>query len=205
MEPQLHFNVERPTPEKVLPIENGAWQPSGGLWTLTPDFDSESFAFWAALFANMDRLSHVNPRWHRMIGRRVCGWMLHPEESARVAVIDGPGDLLALGEKYGWQEGYWQHPRAMSAPVHVCTLNFSAVAEDVDAIRVTDSALFRLEAKEAGKHRLAFWHAESTCWFRWCFERVEEVGPASGYMRHKHGDVFTILNRVMRSYKAAGA
>jgi hypothetical protein len=205
--PQLHFNAEPPAPEKIEPVGQAAWQPRGGLWTFTPDEGAASFAFWTGLFANIHQFAGEKPRWSKMRGKEVRGWLLYPSPSARVAVIDNLDDLLQLGNGYGWDESRWVtghdllgQPQ-LSAPVY--SLNFPAIAKDFDAVRVTDAGVERLETVKAGKYRLAFWHAESTCWFRWCFERVEEVGPVCHYMKHKQGDTFMVAMRTLRSAQAA--
>ena len=51
------------------------------------------------------------------------------------------------------------------------SLNFPALAEDFDALYVTKKA------------RLKGWTPETTCWFRWRFSKVEEIGPLANYMK----------------------
>jgi hypothetical protein len=140
-----------------------------------------------------------------MIGKQCFGWLLYPEDSARVVTIDSKADFLQLGNTYGWHVGHWEQPifggamAARSRPVH--SLNFPAMINDFDGVRVTDQALECLVSKEPGEYKLACWEAESTIWFRWCFTRVEPVGSASQHKKDR--DVFKILSRSMRSYDAA--
>lgn len=213
MKPQLHINVSAPKPEKMESITQAGWQPNGGLWTFTDDASLESFSFWTAQFVTLWRW------WIPTFESRYCepgtqrlylfkAWVLYPSPLARIAIIDSRDDLLDLGNRYGWVESCFERrvggvlTSRMDGPVY--TPNFLAMAEDFDALHVTDLGVERLEDLEAGEYRLAFWEAESTCWFRWCFDRVEDVGLLSKYKAPAHGNLFTILNRRRRSWIASG-
>jgi hypothetical protein len=213
--PQLHMNVIAPTEERIEPITQCAWHPNGGMWTTTNDPDTPAFAFFTATFAYMYRLNETNPRYRAIQGDsphlpEIRCWILHPSQSARIATIDTKKDLFSLGDRYGWVKCSWEKRMAplglvASRPEIENALNFPAIAKDYDAIHVTEAGIELLENIEVGEHRLAFWEAECTCWFRWCFERVEEVGPLSKYMPHKHAPPTEILRRRMRTYAAIGA
>lgn len=136
----------------------------------------------------MQRMGNISPRYHDPATgqpRPFKAWVLYPSEAARIATVDSAGDLLEFGRQYGWQQCCFERRVAgatlsrMRKPVY--SLNFLAMMKDFDAIEVTDAGVERLETPEAGDYRLAFWKAESTCWFRWAFERVEEVGLLTDY------------------------
>lgn len=171
MNPQLHINVDSPRPELVEPITQGLHIPKGGLWTSTPILERDSF--FVTLYASIDPVPNIPHRWRHRAGRRYRCWWLYPSPSARVAVIDSRSDLTRLVENYGWLPGYGA----------IRTLNYTALAKDFDALRVTDRAVDELETPGAGQFRLAEWLAESTCWFRWCFEQVDEKGTLASYLK----------------------
>jgi hypothetical protein len=217
MNPQLHINVRAPAPERIEFITQNAWHPNGGLWTFTHDPGSNSFAFWTGQFAIMSRPDYfnpINPRYRSDDpGARMhplyC-WILYPSDSSRVATIDTREDFLRLGKRYGWRKSAWKRRLANFGVVaggsreKVYSLNFPAIAKDFDALRITDPALAALETPAAGSYRLAFWEAESTCWFRWSFTHIEEAGLLSLYMPERHGPPTMVLARRMRTWRASG-
>lgn len=169
--PQLHINVDPPRPELMAPITQGLHIPKGGLWTSTPLAERDSF--FVTLYTSVDLPPRNRYRWQHRDGRPYRCWWLYPSPTARVAVIDSRSDLTRFVEAYGWLPGYGA----------IRTLNYAALAKDFDALRVTDRAVDELEAPAAGPFRLAEWLAESTCWFRWCFERAEEKGTLANYLK----------------------
>lgn len=202
--PQLHINCKKPTPDRMQPVSQGAYQPEGGLWTSTPERGRDSF--YVTLYSHMHMHSHWNAaRWKRLQGKAMRCYLLHPELSARVATIDGRADLLSLGERYGWDVNFWHQALPFGTrkvgPIH--SLNFVAMTEDFDAVRVTDRALEELETPRAGLYRLRYWHAESTCWFRWCFERVESLGLLRDYLvrPNEPAPMWSLAPRLARSYR----
>lgn len=216
MNDQLHINVVAPTAERMEPVTQCAWHPNGGLWTSTNDPDTSAFAFWTACFKYMYRLpKEINPRYLAARGSsptlpQIKCWLLTPSPSARIANIDTAEDFFNLGHRYGWVKCSWEK---RVAPIGVVAkrpeienaLNFPAIAKDFDAIHVTEAAIERLENIEMGEYRLAFWEAECTCWLRWRFTQVKELGLLADYMPHKHGFPTDILHRRIRTYKAIGA
>ena len=210
MKPQVHFNVSAPTPEGMEPITQAGWQPNGGLWTFT-NSTTESFAFWTWLFKRQEQYQRIPcPRYVEPGSDRprpLKAWLLYPSRGARIATIDSRADLLDLGQRYGWCKSCFERRVAgvtysrMNDPAY--SLNFIAMAQDFDALHVTDSGIEQLETLEAGEYRLAFWEAESTCWFKWSFDRVEDAGFLSDYEMPVHG-VFNVLYRRRRSWEASG-
>jgi hypothetical protein len=204
MQTQLHFNVEAPCPEKMEPVGQGMRQPTGGLWTFSHDEGTASFIHWATTYDNMGFVARTNPRWYRMIGKTLSCWLLHPSADARIAVIDKPSDLIVLGNKYGWDVSCWERPvlgmTEYTGEVH--SLNFPALARDYDAVHLTEHGCDSLETRDAGRYRLSNWHAESTCWFRWCFDRIEQTTILSDYLEHHRQRYWavTLLSRIRRSY-----
>jgi len=177
-------------------------QPNKGLWTSTPDTERDNF--WVTKFANTTPMDSLHGRWGWKAGKTFRCWLLYPSRSARVATIDSLADLMRLGRKYGWHVGYWDWPSPplgivqTVGPVH--TLNFLSLAKHFDALHLTDRGVQQAESKAAGKYRLAFWHAESTCWFRWCFDRVKELGPLSEHVKNPERRMLDLMPDVMRSY-----
>lgn len=204
MQPQLFIGTETPRPEKLKPVEQGMRQPNGGLWTSTPDVEKDSF--WVTVFAQRGKspFAAVHGRWGSHTGKALRCWHLYPRTSARVATIDSLPDLMSLGQKYGWHVGdwYWASPpfgEVIRIPA-VHSLDFIKLAAHFDAICVTERGVEQAEGRAAGKYRLAFFHAESTCWFRWCFDRVEEVGGIADYVKNPERGMTHLIPQIMRSY-----
>lgn len=215
MNGQLHINVTAPTAERMEPITQNSWHPNGGLWTSTDDPNTAAFQFWTATFSNMLQVGENNPRYFAARDNQIVQkgeikcWRLDPSPSARIATIDTLEDFLNFGERYGWIKCAWEKRIAPYGivgrwPGSYNSLNFTAMAEDFDALHATDLGVRRAESKEAGDCRLSAWEAESTCWFRWCFEKVEDVGPLSKYFPHKHGGALILLERRTRSLESIG-
>lgn len=154
--PQLWIGNHEPLPEVLMnmpPLRNGHWKPVGGLWTSTYLPDGEHPSEWVRW------CSSEMPNWIK--GRE--RWLLMPQP-ARVFVIDGIGDLHKAMRCWPLAPIYRGADKA---------IDFTAMAEEYDAVRVTEEGHWRT--------RMTFplntyaWDCESTCWFRWCFERVEPM------------------------------
>lgn len=215
MKPQLHMNVVAPSAKRMEPITQCAWHANGGLWSVTNDPNADSFAFFTGTFARMYQLNEINPRYLAQRGDsdrlpEIKCWLLYPSDSARIATIDTQEDLFSLGDRYGWVKCSWEKRMAplglvASRPEIENALNFPAIAKDFDAIHVTEAGVELLENPEIGEHRLAFWESECCHWFKWCFDKVEEIGLLSDYMPHKRALPTELLRRRIRTYNALGA
>lgn len=194
MEKQLHITKGNP-PAKVgfPPIAEG-WnrphnmlsQPPGGLWTSTysPDFGSDYANLaraMALLVGCRDGDLEAVENYER---QRRC-YLLSPSPGARVYMINDRADLARLGDNYGWKVqkcligtkslsfgpyGSWSVPQFEQCK----TVDWLAISRDFDAVNLTLSGL-----KANLKHPKTFvaeWCAESTIWFRWAFDKVEDLG-----------------------------
>lgn len=143
---------EAPDPAKVNPIENGHWKPTGGLWTST--LDEEERSDWQRWYESED--------W----GNYTHRWKLVPTE-ARVAVVRDPDELETWYERY---------PAPTGIPIRAFAeqLDYKAMAEDFDAVTFPEPWSHRF-GDHFGSMLFYTLDAESTCWFRWCFESVEEL------------------------------
>jgi hypothetical protein len=199
MKPQLHINTEVPSENKMEPVRQGGRLPEGGLWTSTPDNEKDT---WVVLtFASMDPVivpegssfSRYRPNWAQRAktGMPYRCWHVYPNEKARVATINTRDDLAQLGATYDWvrtiSHPFFLPPIPFFMQQH-WTLDFLAIAKDFDALRMTEHAVQEFKSPDPrypgmDEGRLPTWGVESTCWFRWCFERVEELGMLRDYMK----------------------
>jgi len=147
--------------EKLEPVKNKNWvKPEGGLWTSS--YDPECGSGWIQ-WSIAERFSG---EWNEEEEKGYYGcYLLHPEP-ARVLVIDTQQDLIeALRhyQNYDHRGGGWGGTN----------LDFEALAEDYDAIHLTDRGQWATRMTNPG---LYGWDCESTLWFRWCFYDVEWLG-----------------------------
>lgn len=146
VEPQEAL-FKRPVPNEYHQTKP---QPGTGMWTSTLIGHNES-AF--QRYATRSSLRY-EPR---------NLYVLTPRKDVRVLVIETQAQIDEALE-----EGYIVH-----GPFgYGYALFFRHIAEDYDAIRVTDKALRNWNI---GDMVFAGWDAESTLWSRWCFDKVELV------------------------------
>jgi hypothetical protein len=197
--PQLHINTEAPSENKMEPVRQGGRLPEGGIWTSTPNNEKDSMV--VLCFASMDPIivpegssfSRFRPNWAKRAktGMPYKCWFLYPCKNARVVTIDTRRDLAQLGAKYDWIRTI-SHPSFLP-PIPFFmqqhwTLDFLAIAKDLDGLRMTQHAVEEFKTPDPrypgmDEDRLPTWGVESTYWFRWCFEQVEELGMLRDYLK----------------------
>lgn len=165
--PQIFVSHSKPTPKKITQVElDTFWKPRGGLWTST---ETESGGQWVDWLHDQQYSLDTDDRW----GGK-C-WRLIPKD-ANIYVIDNPDDLYALVERF-------PHPERaryikMGLDSFDALVDWPAVAEVYDAIHCPNPWPHRFPTL-VGQERVdkygasMFFYtldAESTCWFRWCFE-----------------------------------
>lgn len=146
----LQLHVSPSAPEQLEPcvesvVNRSFYKPTGGLWTATYRVDehSSSWVDWCRVeeFGNVD----------------ACNWfILEPDPTANVYIIDSADDLTRLGARYS--VGFF--------------LDFEELARQYDAIHLTDDGQWATRHTRPG---LYGWDVESTLWFRWRFKKVERV------------------------------
>jgi len=83
---------------------------------------------------------------------------------ARIIVVDSEVDFAAVVERYLVKDS--RYAETMLTP-----LNFSLMAEEYDAMHLTEVGQWRTRFgfSRNFNHSLYGWDCESTCWFRWKF------------------------------------
>lgn len=154
-EVQLHVSPVAITElvSRVPPVENRHFiKPKWGLWTSTYDAERHTSAWvdWclAEEFGDVTAGS-----W----------FVLTPDPSARVFVIDGLAALEHLTDNYP-EPGTEAYTRRFFA-----CLDFERLAQEYDAIHMTEAGQW---ATRYSTPNLNGWDVECTLWFRWCFTDV---------------------------------
>ena len=134
-------------------------KPFGGLWTST--YHERFGGGWVQWC--------INEEWECPddgVFRNL--WLAYPRADANVYVIDSLDDLVALNERFG-APAYpeWKSSFMEAYP------DWLKVAEHYDGVNLTDRGQWQTRLAEPN---LYGWDCESTLWFRWCFERVEQLG-----------------------------
>ena len=177
LEPQVWISHDRPEPDKITPVRAELFfKPRGGMWTSTLDERGGQWLRWVmqdALYGKDTGLE--DERWGGKL------WLLQPAE-ARIAVIANPRDLRELHDAYPFPT-----PASLrSLRSYELLVDWVALAEHYDAIHVPNPWPWRFgydpndpEGGDLFGASMFFYtlDAESTCWFRWCFEDVQELDP----------------------------
>lgn len=158
MDPQMFLSETRPSPERFEPVENrdrpiSALQKPGhgGLWTSTIREDGSSA--WLEWCRATD--------WG--ISEATRKWALYPSEDIDVYTINAQTNLAALLNGFGIPDTLGR-----------TALDFEAIASTYDALQLTE--LGERQTRFSEPH-LYGWDSESTLWFRWAFDEVEDLGP----------------------------
>lgn len=178
--PQLSIREDVPVAEKIE-LAKGAdqshYKPMGGLWTSTLNEEGSEWLRWLT----NEGYDLSMKRW----GGK-C-WRLQPT-FARVYVVWSPKQLHDLAELY-------PHPRQNEADFARIASFRSRVAWDVmakewDAVHVPNPWPWRFGYDDLGASMFFYsMDAESTCWFRWCFEgEPEELDPTPFLTKLKEGE-----------------
>lgn len=153
---QLRVGHAQPEPTLLRPVKNddiclGA-KPKGGLWTSS--YSRKYGSGWVRWCESED--FSVPDTWH--------GWLLEPDEFARVLVIDSLRTLRSVLKQY------WR--LSLFAPIGSPKLDVEGLAQDFDALSLTEEAQWATRFSEPN---LYGWDCESTIWFRWCFSTVRAI------------------------------
>jgi len=152
-----------PKPEEFDPVDGEKHlkiKPVGGMWTstFTPDADHDSD--WIRWCSTEGFLS----------GRHA--WRLTPKEDPRIIEVDSMEDLWAVVQRFEDEEYLPEYPQG----VQDYALDFEAMADEFDAMRLTEEGQRKTRLTGSKEPDLYGWDSECTLWFRWAFESVEYHG-----------------------------
>ena len=169
--PQVFVSHTKPTPDSVNEVARDLfWKPRGGLWTSTLDDEGGDWVRW---LKDQD-YPLDDPRWGGKL------WRLEPAE-AHVCVIATPNDYNDLCDRFPYPDNPLLGKGVKSMEK---IIDWQSVALNYDALHVPTPRRYRfgsLDIEDYERYYAAglFFDtcdAESTCWFRWCFEgEPEEV------------------------------
>lgn len=156
-EVQMVVSDEVPSPESIQfssPVKNDGIQsvkPRGGFWTSAFDGESSEWVRWC---------EREMPEWAE--GKR---FLLVPSKSARIYTIKSVADLEHLVVAF---------PRKVRNGIF---LDYVAIAREYDGLHLSKEGEQAIRAHgQCALNDLLYqeeWSAESTVWFRWCFESVK--------------------------------
>lgn len=177
---QVFVSSTKPEPHLITPITNEKfWKPLGGLWTSTLNDEGGAWVEWL----HDQGYTLDMPRWGGDL------WLLEPID-ANICVIADHNDLRALHKRF---------PAELNEKLSILRsfrfmVDWEAVAREYDALHCPNPRAMRflsygsLESDdwEDSMSLSMFFDvmdAESTCWFRWCFEgepAIHKLEPALG-------------------------
>lgn len=167
---QVWVGTEKPVPDRINPLADDLfWKPRGGLWTSTLDDEGGDWVRWL----EGENYSLDDPRWGGDL------WVLEPTE-ANLFVIGHPDGYNELAERFPHPLGtkLFSEGRIRSFEKMIY---WPDVAEHFDGIHVPSPHPYRFvfggQFEEYYAAGLFFntCDAESTCWFRWCFEGEPKI------------------------------
>lgn len=179
MDIQLFVGREEPKQENMNPIQNDVYEPlkpHGGIWTST--FVGEEYGSdWLQFALSIRR--EKNP---------IQAWKLYPRADTRLYVVDTYEDLERLMESYRLDSLLLQEmPPFMRTNSLLVGIDYEKLAEKYDGLHLTyrgqqktrNNFSVRMEngrlETETKTYTLYGFDVESTIYFRWCFEKVEQV------------------------------
>lgn len=152
-----------PDPAELRPVDGEMHlpiKPKGGMWTSTYTPEDEHDSDWI--------------RWcstEGFYGGR-HKWLLEPKDNLNVLVVDSMEDLEAVMSVYK-KEYYKGTPASV---IGANPLDFEMIAEDFDAMRLTEDGQWDTRLTGADEPDLYGWDSESVLNFRWNWESYEYVG-----------------------------
>ena len=167
---QVYVSPTAPVADAITPVERELfWKPRGGLWTSTLD---EEGGDWVRWLRDQD-YSLDDERWGGKL------WRLEPVE-ANVVVLATPDDYNELAERFPYPDNPLTKLKSMGK-----IIDWPAVSAVYDAVHVPAPHAYRfssllglrdheIDAYYAASLFFDTCDAESTCWFRWCFEGAAE-------------------------------
>lgn len=156
---QVFVSHTKPEAHLIEPVKNELfWKPrGGGLWTSTLDEAGGDWVRWLTGEGYTLDMDH----WGGAL------WLLEPAE-ANVYVVHDPQSLRALHARFP-QEIPWKGEGPGRELIDLFC-DWEAIAREYDAVHVPDPWAHRWSADMAASMFFSICDAESTCWFRWCFE-----------------------------------
>lgn len=174
LDPQVVVCPTMPEPGKLDPIKNDLfWKPRyGGLWTSTLDECGGQWVRW--LYGegySLDQDDH----W----GGRL--WQLTPKE-VNLYTVWSPRELHAIVERYPHPELATYNTKYAAAGFKSpewAWVDWEKASEEYDGVWVPNPWPYRFGISDHAASMFFYsMDAESTCWFRWCFEdEVVELDP----------------------------
>lgn len=162
---QMYVSETPPSQAEYEPVENkddGVHKPRGGLWSSTLRDGTSGWLDWVLAESFYTRDEVV--------------WLLYPEDDVDVLTIDSEADLHAALDEYQRQDD--RATIALQSQTFA-PLDFEAMAEDYDAIRLTEEGQWDTRFSKPG---LYGWDSECYLWFRWAFEDISEHRPITDYI-----------------------
>lgn len=156
----VFVSPERPTPERMDPIENDLFvKPRGGLWTSPLEDDTSPWERWCEA-----------EQWWPYDPDEARAWLLDPVADAETYTIDSTDDLAALLDEYTLD-----NPLSVTSMAAIDFERFFA-GTDYVGLTLTEQGEWRTRWSQPG---LYGWDCASTLWSEWAFENVrlrEESG-----------------------------
>lgn len=153
MLPQL-FVGNTPDASKFRPVRNRSFKPLGGLWTSTY-LGKHPYSDWIDWCLS-------NEFWQGIEGE---GYVLRPTREVNILTFESAVDLYV----------FQQLPETENNNV-----DYEALAEIYDGMHMSRYFIdqFRLAYYDKFDLTISTWDAESTLWFKWCFD-IEQTLPNS--------------------------
>lgn len=161
---QVCVSHTAPVSHAITPVERELfWKPLGGLWTSTLDDEGGDWVRW---LKDQD-YSLEDPRWGGKL------WRLEPTD-AKVFIVATPDNYNDLADRFPYPDNPLPELKSMEK-----IIDWPAVASVYDAVHVPIPHAYRWGISDEYYAANLFFNtcdAESTCWFRWCFEgEAQEV------------------------------
>ncbi|WP_336769700.1 hypothetical protein [Bacillus bombysepticus] len=162
MKKQLYVGKGEPTEQNIGVITNNFEinKPLGGFWTST--FINEQVGSeWVKLSKNI----------YTKYNSATRVFALAVSKDAKVAHVESMDDYEELLKKYRLE---MDDPILASISIFSNLIDFELLSRDYDGFRISQRAVSI--AKGSLKYiSLGAYDSESTVWFRWCFDKVEEL------------------------------
>lgn len=177
--------TNEPTPAKMKSVCEGMMlpiKPIGGMWTSTYTPDQEYDSAWIEFLFNSARLSssmdESDSYWvtkEEGIYADQHKWLMKPKTDLNILIVDSHSDLRQIVKKYEKPT----YKGIESSEIEDTIIDFCKIAEDFDAMRLTEKG--QKETRRPGKNEpnLYGWDTESTLHFRWNWKEFEYVGEHS--------------------------
>jgi hypothetical protein len=145
------YNGLQPIPSGIEPVENrpGCSKPFKGFWTSTLDLKYGS-----------DWIQWMHgENWYTTAVTEL--WMLTVKPDGKIFTVNGIDDMELMFRTY---------------PLHtygIDSVNFEKMATHYDGVHLTHEG--NRATHHTFPHNCNAWDAESTLWFRWCFDSTVKM------------------------------